>query len=422
MEFLREAGVATISLNTVATISLACFLILLGKGVKSRVKIIETLCIPGPVVGGLLFSIIIFALREYSILNVNLDISTQSVFMVAFFTTVGFDASFSLIKKGGKLLLIYWGFCIVLIFAQNIIGVLGAKLTGIHPLLGLMCGAISMGGGHGTSASFAPVIEGIGIEGAGTIGLAAATLGLMSGGLIGAPVARFLIKRHNLKAKHYDESEYTLNAKDEEGVHSEIIDSDSVLVTTSKVDASNFIKHLFIISTCMTIGYALTDTLSSMTGYVLPEYLGGMLVAMIFRNMNDKFKFVKVDYTYIELFGNVGLRLFLTMALMSIKLWELKTLGIPMMIIIGMQIIFLTLFAIFVMFRGFGKDYDAAVMIAGFIGHELGATPNALANVNSICLKYGHSQKAFFIIPIVCAFLIDLVALPTIITFINIFS
>ncbi|MEG2788589.1 MAG: sodium/glutamate symporter, partial [Romboutsia sp.] len=414
--------ILTLNLNIVATIALACFLIIFGKFIRKQIPVLDNLCIPGPVIGGILFAILVFVLKQYDILNIVLDTSLQSTFMVAFFSTVGIDASFKLLKKGGKSVFIYWIFCIILIFAQNIIGLLGAMLTGLDPLMGLMCGAISMGGGHGTSATFGPTLESMGVVGANTIGLAAATLGLISGGLVGAPTSKFLIEKYKLKPKKEPVVDFHEGIPDEEGIHSEIVDSDASLPTASKIDTSQFIKHLFIISTCMTIGYVVSEFITTITGYVLPEYVGGILVAMVFRNANDKFKVVDVDYSYFELLGNVSLKLFLTMALMSIKLWELKTLGLPMLIIVLMQVGFIVLFTIFVMFKLLGKDYDAAVMVGGFIGHELGATPNALANLNSICGRYGYSQKAFFTIPIVCAFLIDLVALPTIIMFINMLS
>lgn len=422
MEFTYINEILTLNLNIVATIALACFLIIFGKFIRKQIPVLDNLCIPGPVIGGILFAILVFVLKQYDILNIVLDTSLQSTFMVAFFSTVGIDASFKLLKKGGKSVFIYWIFCIILIFAQNIIGLLGAMLTGLDPLMGLMCGAISMGGGHGTSATFGPTLESMGVVGANTIGLAAATLGLISGGLVGAPTSKFLIEKYKLKPKKEPVVDFHEGIPDEEGIHSEIVDSDASLPTASKIDTSQFIKHLFIISTCMTIGYMVSEFMTNITGYVLPEYVGGILVAMVFRNANDKFKVVDVDYSYFELLGNVSLKLFLTMALMSIKLWELKTLGLPMLIIVLMQVVFIVLFTIFVMFKLLGKDYDAAVMVGGFIGHELGATPNALANLNSICGRYGYSQKAFFTIPIVCAFLIDLVALPTIIMFINMLS
>lgn len=422
MELNYINGIYTLNLNIVATIALACFLIIFGKFIRKHISVLDRLCIPGPVIGGILFALLVFILKHYEILNISLDTSLQSTFMVAFFSTVGIDASFSLIKKGGKSVFIYWIFCIILIFAQNIIGILGAMLTGLEPLLGLMCGAISMGGGHGTSATFGPTLEAMGVVGANTIGLAAATLGLISGGLVGAPTSRYLIEKYKLKPKNEPVVDFHEGISDKEGIHSEVIDIDASLPTSSSIDTSQFIKHLFIISTCMTIGYIVSDFITQVTGYVLPEYVGGILVAMLFRNTNDKFKLVDVDYSYFELLGNVSLKLFLTMALMSIKLWELKTLALPMLIIVLMQVIFIVIFTIFVMFRLLGKDYDAAVMVGGFIGHELGATPNALANLNSICGRYGYSQKAFFTIPIVCAFLIDLVALPTIIMFINMLS
>lgn len=421
MELYKINGILNLNLNIAATIALTCFLIILGKIVKRRISILDRLCIPGPVIGGIFFALLVFLLNQFNILTIVLDTSLQSTFMVAFFTTVGIGASFILIKKGGKSVLIYWIFCIILIFSQNIIGLLGALLTGLDPLLGLMCGAISMGGGHGTSATFGPTLESMGVVGANTIGLAAATLGLICGGFVGAPTSKFLIEKYKLKPNDSLSNNLHNHIEIEDDINSEIaIASDSKV--SSKLDSSEFIKHIFILTTCMSLGYVVSNFIGKITGYALPEYVGGILVAMLFRNSNDKFKFVDVDYSCFELLGDISLNLFLTMALMSIKLWELKTLGLPMLIIVLMQVLFIVLFTIFVMFKLLGKDYDAAVMVGGFIGHELGATPNALANLNSICSRYGYSEKAFFTIPIVCAFLIDLVAIPTIIMFINILS
>lgn len=421
MELANINGILTLNLNIAATIALTCFLILLGKIVKKQISILDRLCIPGPVIGGILFALLVFLLNQFNILSIALDTSLQSTFMVAFFTTVGIGSSFSLIKKGGKSVLIYWIFCIILIFAQNIISLLGAMLTGINPLLGLMCGAISMGGGHGTSATFGPTLESMGVVGANTIGLAAATLGLICGGFVGAPTSKFLIEKYKLKPKESISGDLHNQVKNEDDFNGEVAVSSNT-TTSSKLDSLEFIKHIFILTTCMSIGYIVSNFIGKITGYNIPEYVGGILVAIAFRNSNDKFKLVTVDYSCFELLGDISLNLFLTMALMSIKLWELKTLGLPMLIIVLMQVLFIVLFTIFIMFRLLGKDYDAAVMVGGFIGHELGATPNAIANLDSICSRYGYSERAFFTIPIVCAFLIDLVAIPTIIMFINILS
>ncbi|EQK43231.1 sodium/glutamate symporter [[Clostridium] bifermentans ATCC 638] len=421
MELYKINGILNLNLNIAATIALTCFLIILGKIVKRRISILDRLCIPGPVIGGIFFALLVFLLNQFNILTIVLDTGLQSTFMVAFFTTVGIGASFSLIKKGGKSVLIYWIFCIILIFSQNIIGLLGALLTGLDPLLGLMCGAISMGGGHGTSATFGPTLESMGVVGANTIGLAAATLGLICGGFVGAPTSKFLIEKYKLKPNDSLSNNLHNHSEIEDDMNSEIaVASDSKI--SSKLDSSEFIKHICILTTCMSLGYVVSNFIGKITGYSLPEYVGGILVAILFRNSNDKFKFIDVDYSCFELLGDISLNLFLTMALMSIKLWELKTLGLPMLIIVLMQVLFIILFTVFVMFKLLGKDYDAAVMVGGFIGHELGATPNALANLNSICSRYGYSEKAFFTIPIVCAILIDLVAIPTIIMFINMLS
>lgn len=410
MGFEIVDGIKTINLDMVATVALASLLLLFGNFLKKKVKVLEKFCIPGPVVGGLLFAIIVFILKSSNIVTVSMDTTLQSPFMIAFFTTVGLGASFALLKKGGKLLIVYWLLCGLLSIAQNLIGVIGAKLTGINPLIGVMCGAVSMEGGHGAAASFGATVESLGVNGAVTIGMAAATFGVMCGGLIGGPISRYLIDKYKLKPI---ENEDNINVSVEEVAGIKISDSFS---------SNTMIVQIAVIASCMTIGSLVGSWFSNVTGVVLPGYVGAMFIAVIFRNINDKFKMVNLDLYSIDIISNICLGIFLTMALMTIKLWELAGLAGPMIIIVTAQVIFIALYGLFIAFRLLGKDFDAAIMVSGMLGHGLGATPNALANINSVTSRYGNSTKALLIVPLVGAFLIDLVAIPTIVTFINLFS
>ncbi|WP_373600308.1 sodium/glutamate symporter [Paraclostridium bifermentans] len=410
MGFEIVDGIKTINLDMVATVALASLLLLFGNFLKKKVKVLEKFCIPGPVVGGLLFAIIVFILKSSNIVTVSMDTTLQSPFMIAFFTTVGLGASFALLKKGGKLLIVYWLLCGLLSIAQNLIGVIGAKLTGINPLIGVMCGAVSMEGGHGAAASFGATVESLGVNGAVTIGMAAATFGVMCGGLIGGPISRYLIDKYKLKPI---ENEDNINVSVEEVAGIKISDSFS---------SNTMIVQIAVIASCMTIGSLVGTWFSNVTGVVLPGYVGAMFIAVIFRNINDKFKMVNLDLYSIDIISNICLGIFLTMALMTIKLWELAGLAGPMIIIVTAQVIFIALYGLFIAFRLLGKDFDAAIMVSGMLGHGLGATPNALANINSVTSRYGNSTKALLIVPLVGAFLIDLVAIPTIVTFINLFS
>lgn len=410
MEFEIIDGIKTINLDMIATVSLGSLLLLFGNFLKRKIKLLEKFCIPGPVIGGLLFAIIIFILKTSNMLNISMDTTLQSPFMIAFFTTIGLGASFNLLKKGGKLLIIYWILCGILSIAQNLIGVIGAKITNINPLIGIMCGAVSMEGGHGAAASFGATIESLGVNGAVTIGMAAATFGIMCGGLIGGPISRYLIDKYKLTS---NENEINNNVSVEDIAGIKLSDS---------FNSNTMIVQIAVIASCMTVGSVVGTLFSSVTKIVLPGYVGAMFIAVIFRNINDRFKIVDLDLYSIDIISNVCLGIFLTMALMTIKLWELSGLAGPMIVIVASQVIFIALYGVFIAFRVLGKDFDAAIMVSGMLGHGLGATPNALANINSVTSKYGNSTKAFLIVPLVGAFLIDLVAIPTIVTFINFFS
>lgn len=393
-----------IELNQITTLFLAVALYLLGMALVNRIGFLNRFLIPAPVVGGLIFATLALVLKTTGIVEITLDTSLQSLFMIAFFTTVGLGASFKLIKLGGKLLVFYLLLCGVTVFLQNVIGVSFAKLFGIDPLLGVMAGAVSMNGGHGGAAAYGQTIEDLGISSALTIGMAAATLGLICGSLSGGPVSRYLIKKHDLKP---------VSGKIEGYVEKE----------ERPIQEWSFMVQVALLTFSMAVGTYLGDLFTNVTGFVLPSYIGAMFVAVIVRNLADRFVKGTVNMKEINLIGDVSLAIFLSMALMSIKLWEVADLALPLIGIILIQVIVLVLYAVFVMFPMLGKDYDAAVMISGFLGHGLGATPNAMANMSATVNKYGPSRTAFLVVPIVGAFLIDVVfSAPIIITTINLFK
>jgi len=390
-----------IELNQITTLFLAVALYLLGMAIVNRIGFLNRFLIPAPVVGGLIFATLALVLKITGIIEITLDTSLQTLFMIAFFTTIGLGASFKLIKLGGKLLVIYLLLCGVTVFLQNVIGVSFAGLFGIDPLLGVMAGAVSMNGGHGGAAAYGQTIEDLGISSALAVGMAAATLGLISGSLSGGPVARYLIKKNNLKPASGKIEGYV--EKDER-----------------PIQERSFMIQVALLTFSMAVGTYLGDLFTNVTGFVLPSYIGAMFVAVIVRNLSDRFISGAVNMKEINLIGDISLAIFLSMALMSIKLWEVADLALPLIGIILIQVIVVVLYAIFVMFPMLGKDYDAAVMISGFLGHGLGATPNAMANMSATVSKYGPSRTAFLVVPIVGAFLIDVVfSAPIIITTIN---
>ncbi|WP_339179771.1 sodium/glutamate symporter [Oceanobacillus sp. FSL W7-1293] len=397
-----------IEFDQVTTIFFALAVFMLGTFLNYKMPFLNKFCIPAPVVGGLLFALVITLLRGFDIVVINLDTSLQNLFMLTFFTTVGLGASFKLLKVGGKLLIIYWLACGFLALAQNVIGVSMAKLLHLDPLIGVMVGAVSMEGGHGAATAFGSTIEEMGVEGALSIGLAAATVGLVAGGLIGGPIVKFLINKYQLKPTEAEEiSDEAMGA---------------VPRQNEKINSRSFMIQVFIIVFCMAVGTYLGDSFTSWTGFVLPGYVGAMFVAVIVRNIIERVSEDVIQMKSIGIIGDITLGIFLSMALMSIQLWEIVDLALPLLLIILVQVIFMVLFSIFVLFKMFGKNYDAAVMIGGFTGHGLGATPNAIANMDAVVSKFGPSRKAFLIVPLVGAFLIDVFAVPIIITTINLFS
>ncbi|MEB2298588.1 sodium/glutamate symporter [Lysinibacillus xylanilyticus] len=393
-----------IEFNQITTVFLAVALFALGSWLINKIGFLKRFCIPAPVVGGLLFAALATILKTTDVLEISLDTSLQSLFMITFFTTIGLGASFKLVKLGGKLLIFYWLACGFLALMQNVIGVSLASLMGIHPLIGMMAGAVSMEGGHGAAAAFGQTLEDLGISSAMTIGAAAATCGLVAGGLIGGPIVKYLVGKYNLTPDEQETEEVDYENKNEQ------ITSDS------------FFTQVLLITFCMAVGTYVGTLFSEATGFVLPGYVGAMFVAVLVRNIMDKIKPEAINMKSISLIGDVTLGIFLSMALMSVKLWEIADLALPLFIIVFAQVFFIVVFSIFVLFKLLGKNYDAAVMVAGFAGHGLGATPNAMANMSAVVHRFGPSKKAFLVVPIVGAFLIDVFGIPIIITTINLFK
>lgn len=401
-----------IELDAITTLCLACVLYLIGQSIINHVSILRRICIPAPVIGGLLFSILVAILDSLHIVKIKLDASfIQDFFMLAFFTTIGLGASLKLFKIGGKVMLLYFMFCGIMAICQNIIGVSLAKILNIQPLLGLTAGSMSMEGGHGNAAAYGKTIQDMGIDSAVTAALAAATLGLVFGGLIGGPVVKYLIKRYNLTPEHRDESYKNYGE----------VEYNQSLHNKFKPTQIFFIQFTILVF-CMALGTYIGDTFTHMTGVNIPMYVGSMFVAVIIRNVSEFAGLNIVDLKINDQIGDISLGIFLSLGLMSIQLTEIYSLAIPLIIIVLIQVVFMVLFSIFVLFRGLGKDYDAAVMVGGFIGHGLGATPNAMANLDVITKKYGSSPKAYLVVPIVGAFLIDLIGVIIVMSFIQFFS
>lgn len=394
----------SINLDITSTLILSIILFIIGDFIKNRVPILNRFCISSAVIGGLLFSLLTLVLKAFNICDISMNTTLMDYLICLFFSTIGISMSFSLVKKGGKSLIKYWILCGVLSFLQNILATILSKFLKINPLIGLMCGAISMEGGHGSSAAYGATIEGLGVENAISVGIAASTLGLILAGLLGAPLSKFLIDKYKLKPK-----------------------SDYKNISISKnnninLDIFSFLEQILTVFLCISLGKLISHIFLNLTGVIIPSITGCMLVSVLFRNVNDKVKIINLDFKIIDFLSDLSLGLFLTMALMSIDLFKLSSLFAPILLIIICQAIFIVIYAILICFNVLGKNFDSAVMISGLIGHGLGATPTALANMTSICDKYGYSKKAFLIVPLVSAFLLDVFMMPSIILFINILS
>jgi len=383
-----------LTLDIFQTMALASMVFYLGKYLKTKISILSKYCIPAPVVGGLIFAIVMLIFRLTGFITINLDTTLQNVFMTAFFTSVGFTASIKILKKGGIKVVTFLILSALLVILQNIVGVSLATLFNLDPLLGICTGSIPMIGGHGTAGSFGPILEGMGIAGATTVSFASATFGLVMGSIIGGFVARTLIIRHNLKTPIMGEdndSSTTLGDFNE--------DNQDILCHKRLMLGASWI---FI---AMGIGSVISNFIQGI-GLTFPSYIGAMLVAAIIRNICDATNTELVEKE-IENIGGISLSFFLSMALMGLKLWELLDLAIPMVVMLFAQTILIGLFTYFITFRVMGRDYEAAVFASANCGFGMGATPNAVANMDALSTKFGFAPTPYFVVPIVGYLLIS---------------
>lgn len=381
-------------LDFYATLASMVAVLLIGRFVLKRVKFLRDYNIPEPVVGGLLIAICITIAYKGFGLQIEFDRSLQGPLMLAFFASIGLNADFASLKKGGGTLIKFLVVVGIFLIIQNLIGVGLATGLGQNPLLGLLGGSITMSGGHGTGAAWAstfkdaPYLLNNGLE----LAVACATFGLILGGLVGGPVARFLISTYNLTPKHQEEE------------HLSAFESPS---KQRLITASSFVESLALIAIALFVGTKIGDLLKG-TAFNLPTFVWCLFVGVILRNTLSAFKVHQVFEREVSVIGNVSLSLFLASALMTLKLWELANLALPLLILLVAQTIAMVLYAIFVTFRTMGKDYDAAVLAAGHCGFGLGATPTAIVNMQAITQHYGQSHVAFIVVPMVGAFFIDI--------------
>ncbi len=395
-----------INLNLYETMALVSLIFYLGKYTRNKFSMLSKYCIPPAVVGGFIFALLILLLHETGLATLNLDMSLQNLFMTAFFTSIGFTASIKILKQGGSKVIIFLCLSIILVILQNIVGVTFASLFNLSPLLGLCTASIPMVGGHGTAGSFGPMLEEMGILSATSVSVASATFGLIMGSIIGGLVARTLILRHRLHTVH-DENDVT--PPTEVGDYNE--ENHNILSFKRLMTGACF---LFI---AMGLG-SIVSKLIQTSGLTFPSYIGAMIVAAVMRNIYD-FKGEGIVEKEIETLGGLSLSFFLTMALMGLRLWELFDLALPLFIMLIAQVILVGLFAYIVIYRVMGKNYEATVFASAMCGFGMGATPNAIANMDELTNRYGFVPTPYFVVPIVGGLFIDFVNSAIITIFIN---
>jgi ESS family glutamate:Na+ symporter len=393
----------TIALNQYHTVAISIFVLMLGEFIRNRVSMLRKYCIPVPVVGGLIFTIFVLIGYETDSFHIKFNMAFKDLFMLLFYAGIGFTASWKLLKKGGPQVIVFLILSSVLVVFQNLLGVVLGNLLGVGPLVGLATASIPMTGGHGTSAAFAPVLESVGLESATTISLASATFGLVAGSLIGGPTGRYLIEKYHLSSS--DAGKIDLETTDDQELAEES-ESRSLTVGTYQL--------------LLTVGFGciISDILTK-TGLAFPASVGGMTAALIIRNWADNTTLFKLRLNEISTISSISLLIFLALSMMTLKLWQLASLAVPMLILLMAQTVMMFFFAVFVTFRFMGKNYDAAMIAVGHCGFGLGAVPTAMANMQSVESKYGASPRAFFIVPLVGSLFINIVNSFAITAFIN---
>lgn len=392
-----------IQLDMYQTLAAAVLVLLLGSYLRKKINFLEKFCIPAPVIGGLLFAIFTCICYTTGIVEFSFDDTLREVCMVFFFTSVGFQANLKVLKSGGRSLIVFLGLVITLIFSQNLLAVGLSKLLGLNPLIGMCTGSIPMVGGHGTAGAFGPVLEDFNIQGATTICTAAATFGLITGSLVGGPIGKRLIEKRKLMDNVPTEDD-SLLVEDEEKHQRH-----------TNMYAAAVFQLILAIGLGTIFSYFLTKT-----GLTFPIYIGAMLAAALMRNITEYSGKGTIHMGEINDLGGICLSLFLGMAMITLKLWELATLALPLVILLAAQTLLICIFTYFVIFNVMGRDYDAAVLSAGTCGFGMGATPNAMANMQAICDRYVPSVKAYLIIPLIGSLFADFINSLVITFFINI--
>jgi ESS family glutamate:Na+ symporter len=408
-----------INLNLIHTVAFAGVILFMGYGLCRWIKPLSRYNIPAPVVGGLIVALVILVARRFDLSLFTFDTTLRDPLMIAFFTTIGFGASLRLLKIGGPQVLLFFIIATIAAVLQNVLGALISLPLGLKPLFGVLAGSVTLTGGPATGLAFAPLFEKAGVQGAATIAVAAAMFGIICGGLIGGPIGTFLIDRHKLRKPKAHPGEGPAPSADEI-IEAKVPEPRESAPVGEDQEAYVLLKNLVVLLVAMWIGSWLSKGFQSLH-ITLPAYIGAMFVAAIIRNLDDLTHIIGLSQRTLDDLGHVSLSIFLVLALMTLKLWELAGLVLPLIIVLVGQVLLILLLCLGPVFKFMGRDYESAVMSGGFCGFMLGTTANAMANMKVLVDKYGRAPRAFLVVPMVGAFFIDFTNALLITVFLNVF-
>jgi glutamate:Na+ symporter, ESS family len=386
-----------LELDLIQTLAFGGIALMAGYGLRRAIPVLSRYNLPAPVLGGLLVAVALLVMRNFGELPLKFDTTLQSPLMIAFFTSIGFGASFALLRSGGPQVLLFLIIATVFAIAQNVLGILVATIFGLHPLFGVLAGSVTLTGGPATGLAFAPLFEDAGVPAAASVAVAVAMAGIVSGGIVGGPIGTMLIERFGLRSQGVAKREVTVVAQ--------VTDGQESLAAEDSGETFAVLKCIVVILFAMWVGGWVSKGVAAM-GVTLPAYIGAMLIAAVIRNIDDATGWIGLSPRIIDVIGAVALSLFLVLALMTLRLWELATLAMPLVVNIVLQIVLVAIAARWV-FRLMGRDYEAAVMSGGFIGFMLGTTANAMAVMSALAERHGPAPRAFLVAPMVGTFFID---------------
>ena len=444
MEIVFVEGLRTVKFDLVFSLALAALVLFVGYFVQRRIPFLSRANIPAAAVGGLLFAGLVFALHSKGLLGVSLNTTLRAPLQTAFFTTIGMSATLALLRAGGWRMGFFWLIATLAAVVQNLVGMALAVALGAPALLGVICGALTLTGGPATGQAWAERFEALGVTGAGSLIIASALFGIFVSSLVGNPVATALIRRFRLAPERIRsetrgrEDEFwalspTIAPDEDESDALRVSDSTKSKDAEPELDTTALLHNLLLVLVVMGAGAALSPLIVSgvnavlvffgvQPGFILPDYIGAMLVAAVLRNVDDRTRWFRVDARAVGIIAGVSLALFLVIALMSLELWKIAGLALPMLLILCVQVLVTIAYAVFVTFILMGRDYEAAVTASGHVGFGLGITANAVANMEALTERYAPAPRSFLVVPIVGAFFIDFSNALVIGVFVNIYT